>query len=187
MDRDPKTEISEQTVWMLAVRDQRDKAAFSRLFDHFAPRLKGFVLRSALSEAQADEVVQDVMLAIWHKAASFDPERAQVSAWVYQIARNRQIDVLRKTRRPMPEELKLEPDHEPDSAQIVAMEQEAAALRTALGSLAEDQRAIIEKAYLGELTHTEIQAQTGLPLGTIKSRIRLGLERLRHELKRTRG
>ncbi|WP_246066667.1 sigma-70 family RNA polymerase sigma factor [Aliiroseovarius halocynthiae] len=168
---------------MIAVRDKRDKAAFAALFDHFAPRLKGFVMRTGTSAAQAEEVVQDVMLTVWRRAETFDPHRAQVSAWIYQITRNRQIDVMRKENRPVPEALKEEPGLEPDAGQIMAVEQEAGLLRKALSTLNCDQRAIIEKAYLGELTHQEISTQTGLPLGTIKSRIRLGLERLRHELK----
>lgn len=178
-----KAEPSQETLWMIAVRDHRDKAAFSALFDHFAPRLKGFVMRNGTSAAQAEEIVQDVMLTLWRKAHMFDPHRAQVSAWVYQIVRNRQIDVARKENRPMPEALKEEPEAEPDASQIVAVEQETGQLREALQRLRPEQREVIEKAYLGELTHQEISTQTGLPLGTIKSRIRLGLQRLRHELK----
>jgi len=175
-------EISEQTAWMIAVRDNRDRAAFSVLFDFFAPRLKGFVIRAGSSSEQAEEIVQDVMLTVWRKAASFDPHRAQVSAWIYQIARNRHIDIIRKERRPLPDELETQAEAEPDSSQIIAIEQESTRLKTALGRLSAEQREMIEKAYLGELTHREISDQTGLPLGTIKSRIRLGLDRLRHEL-----
>ncbi len=179
----PPLEITLQTTWMLAVRDNRDRTAFAALFDHFAPRLKGFIMRSGTGSGQAEEIVQDVMLTVWRKAGQFDPARAQVSAWVYQIARNRQIDMIRKERRPLPEELGEDPGAEPDASQILAVDQEAGQLKQALERLKPDQRDIIEKAYLGDLTHQEITAQTGLPLGTIKSRIRLGLERLRHELK----
>lgn len=175
--------ISEQTSWMLAVRDGRDRAAFARLFDFFAPRLKGVIMRGGMSPAQAEDVVQDVMLTVWRKAHLFDPERAQVSSWVYQIARNRQIDVIRKERRPVPEELKQPDAPQEDAAQVVALDQEVGKLKDALSRLKPAQREMVEKAYLGELSHSEIKAQTGLPLGTIKSRIRLGLEKLRHELK----
>ena len=168
---------------MIAIRDDRDRTAFGLLFDHFAPRLKGFVIRSGAAPHQAEEIVQDVMLTIWRKASMFDPHRAQVSAWIYQIARNRQIDIARKENRPMPEELKEDPGAEPDASQILGLEQETGLLKQALATLNPEQREIIEKAYLGELTHQEISTRTGLPLGTIKSRIRLGLERLRHELK----
>ncbi|MDE0590925.1 sigma-70 family RNA polymerase sigma factor [Halocynthiibacter sp. C4] len=172
---------------MIAVRDNRDKAAFGALFDHYAARLKGFVMRSGVSSGQAEEIVQDVMLTIWRKAEQFDPNRAQVSAWVYQVTRNRMIDMIRKERRPIPEELTQEPDPEPDASQSLALEQEATKLREAIQRLKPDQREIIERVYLGELTHQEISNQTGLPLGTIKSRVRLGLERLRHELKGMRS
>lgn len=94
-----KDQISQQTLWMIAVRDNRDKAAFAALFDHFAPRLKGFIMRTGTGSGQAEEIVQEVMLTVWHKASLFDPERAQVSSWIYQIARNRQIDKIRKENR----------------------------------------------------------------------------------------
>lgn len=178
-----KTDYSMQTEWMLAIRDDRDRRAFAHLFDHFAPRLKGVVARSGAPPAQVEDIVQDVMLTVWHKAHQFDPERAQVSSWIYQIARNRQIDILRRERRPIPEEIAHEEDTTPDASQVLALEQETEKLKQALSKLKPAQREMVEKAYLGELSHTDIQAETGLPLGTIKSRIRLGLERLRHELK----
>ena len=176
-------DLSDQTRWMIAVRDRRDREAFGRLFDFYAPRLKAVAMRSGANAAQAEDIVQDVMLAVWHRAAQFDAARAQVSGWVYRIARNRQIDLARRAPRPVPEEI-AEPDTaSEDATDILALEQEAGHLREALARLKPDQREMIEKAYLGELSHTEIQDVTGLPLGTIKSRIRLGLDRLRHELK----
>ncbi len=168
---------------MLAVRDTRDREAFACLFDHYAPRLKGFAIRGGASAAEAEDIVQDVMIKVWHRAHQFDPEQAQVSGWIYRIARNQQIDRFRKERRPEPEMLLAEEDTAPDAGQVVALEQEAAGLREALSRLKPDQREMVERAYLGELSHSEIQAETGLPLGTIKSRIRLALDKLRHELK----
>lgn len=184
-------QYSDQTVWMLAVKHDRDRVAFGRVFDFYAPRLKGFVMRTGVSSAQAEDIVQEVLLTVWRKAEQFDPHRAQVSAWIYQIARNRQIDVMRKENRVMPEELSDELKDEgatsEDASQILALDQEAETLRVALAQLKPGQREMVEKAYLGELSHSEIQAETGLPLGTIKSRIRLGLEKLRHELKELRN
>lgn len=187
VEKTEKDRYSEQTVWMLAVRDRRDKVAFARLFDHYAPRLKGMAMRGGARPDLAEEIVQDAFLAVWRKAASFDPHRAQVSSWIYQIARNRQIDIARKESRPVPEELAPAADEQDDAGQIVALEQETRRLRSALEALPDKQREMVEKAYLGELTHQEINSVTGVPLGTIKSRIRLGLTRLRHELREIRS
>lgn len=175
--------VSEQTLWLMAVRDRQDRQAFVNLFDHFAPRLKGMFIKSGLSAARAEDIIQDTMLNVWRKAHLFDPHRAQATSWIYRIARNRHIDVLRRENRPLPEELKIEDQPAEDASQIVALEMETEKLRSALMRLRPEQRELVEKAYLGELSHSDIQAETGLPLGTIKSRIRLGMERLRHEMK----
>lgn len=179
--------LAPPTEWLIAVRDRRDRTAFGLLFDYFAPRLTAMMLRSGMTRAMADDVVQDVLLTAWSKASQFDPARAQASAWIYRIARNRQIDILRRERRPLPDALERGEETTEESAhQALVLDQEAGLLREALEQLSPEQRSVIEQAYLGDLTHTEIHQRTGLPLGTIKSRIRLGLERLRHELKELR-
>ncbi|WP_132951021.1 sigma-70 family RNA polymerase sigma factor [Rhodovulum bhavnagarense] len=166
-----------------AVGARKDQRAFSQLFDHFAPRVKAFLMKSGADAPLAEEVAQDVMATLWHKAHLFDPERASVATWIFTIARNRRIDALRKSRRPEPEELTWGPEHEPDQAETIALQQESEQLGKALATLPEAQRLLIERAYFGELSHSEIAAETGLPLGTIKSRLRLALERLRQEMK----
>jgi RNA polymerase sigma-70 factor (ECF subfamily) len=177
---------AEQDVWvacMIAVRDARDEAAFGRLFGHFAPRVKAFLMRSGADSTLAEECAQETMAALWHKAHLFDPARASVATWIFTIARNRRIDALRRARRPEPEALSWGPEPEPDQADALALQQESEQLGAALDALPEKQRVLIEKAYFGDLTHSEIAAETGLPLGTIKSRIRLALDRLRHAMK----
>ncbi|MDZ7904500.1 MAG: sigma-70 family RNA polymerase sigma factor [Cypionkella sp.] len=168
---------------MMAVRDGGDRAAFAQLFHHFAPRVKGFLMKSGSDGALAEELAQDVMTTVWHKSAQFDPARASVATWIFTIARNRRIDHFRRTRRPEPEALDWGEDSEPDQADIYEAAQEARLLAAALETLPEAQRALIQSAFFGDLSHGEIAAQTGLPLGTIKSRIRLALERLRQTLK----
>lgn len=167
---------------MLLVRDDRCEGSFAALFQHFAPRLKAFLIRSGLTPAHAEDVAQDVMQSVWRKAHLFDPRRASVATWIYAIARNRRIDLLRRHARPEPEDLPWGPEAEPDQAEVIALKQDSEALREALKLLPEKQRVLIEKAYFGELTHSQIAHETGLPLGTIKSRIRLALDRLRHAL-----
>lgn len=170
------------TTLLIAVRDRQDRAAFAELFRHFAPRVKGFLMKSGASAALAEECAQDVMATLWQKAHLFDPARATVATWVFTIARNRRIDALRKSRRPEPEDLPWGPEPEPDQHDAMELTQETERLGAAIARLPEKQRELIEKAYFGDLSHTEIAAETGLPLGTIKSRIRLALERLRHQM-----
>ncbi len=185
MQTNEPTGFSEQTVWMLAVRDAADREAFARLFDFYAPRLKAMAMRGGTPAAVAEEIVQDVMLRVWRHASQFDPARAQVSSWIYRIARNRRVDLARREPPALPDDL-LAPSLEPDTGAALALDQEVARLRTALEALPAAQREMVEKAYLGELTHQEISRQTSLPLGTVKSRLRLAIDRLRHELRELR-
>lgn len=181
-----KTE-SENVVWirlLRQIRDDRDEEAFVTLFRHFAPRLKAFLMRSGADPAMAEECVQEVMTTVWRKSAQFDASRASAATWIFTIARNRRIDMLRKQRRPEPEDLTWGPEAEPDQEAVIGLQQESEKLGEAIKALPEKQRDLIEKAYFGELTHSEIADVTGLPLGTIKSRIRLALERLRHAMDR---
>ncbi|MEM1006247.1 MAG: sigma-70 family RNA polymerase sigma factor [Pseudomonadota bacterium] len=177
--RDTRTEWVDH---VRRIRDAQDQAAFAELFQHFAPRIKAFLIKSGSDATMAEECAQEVMATLWHKAHLFDPTRATVATWVFTIARNKRIDVLRKQRRPEPEELGWGPEAEPQQDDVIVMQQETAQLRIALTALPEAQRQLIEKAYFGDLSHREIATQTGLPLGTIKSRIRLALDRLRHAM-----
>ena len=181
-----KDKDGKRMLWvshMARIRDHQDQAAFAELFDHFAPRVKGFLMNSGANASLAEECAQEVMATCWHKAHMFDPSRASVATWIFTIARNRKIDVLRKERRPEPEELTWGPEEEPDQADVMAIQQESELLGRAISELPAAQRELIQKAYFGDFTHSEIADQTGLPLGTIKSRIRLALERLRHVMK----
>lgn len=168
---------------MLRIRDQRDTDAFASVFSHFAPRIKGFLMKSGTDATTAEECAQDVMTTLWRKAHQFDPTRASVSTWIFTIARNRRIDMARRERRSEPEDLPWGPEPEPDQAEVIEMQQESARLVDAIAQLPPAQRSLIEKAYFGELSQSEIAKLTGLPIGTIKSRIRLALERLRHAMK----
>ena len=167
---------------ILQVRDHQDKDAFAALFRHFAPRIKGFLMKSGASASLAEECAQDVMATLWQKSHLFDPTRASATTWVFTIARNRRIDALRKSRRPEPEDLPWGPQAEPDQHDALELAQDTNRLAEAMALLPEKQRELIERAYFSDLSHSEIAAETGLPLGTIKSRIRLALERLRHKM-----
>ena len=167
---------------MILVRDAQDRSAFAQLFAHYAPRVKAFLMKSGSDAATAEECAQDVMATLWHKAAQFDPTRAGLTTWVYTIARNRRIDQFRRARQPEPEMIDWGPDFIPDQADLYEAAQETDRLVAALATLPDKQRALIQRAFYGDLSHSDIAAETGLPLGTIKSRIRLALDRLRQTM-----
>ena len=161
---------------------ERDAAAFAALFEHFAPRVKAFLMKGGAPEPVAEDCAQDVMATVWRKAGQFDAQRASVATWIFTIARNRRIDLARRERRPEPEDLGWGPEPEADPSEAVAVEQEGALLASAVAELPEAQRDLVQRAFWGDLSHGEIAAETGLPLGTIKSRIRLALQRLRRQM-----
>jgi RNA polymerase sigma factor (sigma-70 family) len=165
------------------VQKSQDQTAFEELFNYFAPRVKSFLIRSGASTSTAEECAQEVMVAVWHKAHLFDPSRASVSTWIFTIARNKNIDALRKQRRPEPENLTWGPESEPEATDILTLQQETEQLRLAMSTLPDQQKELLQKAYFGDLSHSEIAAETGLPLGTIKSRLRLALNKLRQTMK----
>ena len=164
------------------VETLKDTSAFEELFNHFAPRVKAFLMKSGADPQMAEECSQEVMATVWRKAHLFDPSRASASTWIFTIARNKKIDAIRKQNRPEPEQLYPDLDYETDQESVVELQQETERLTLALRELPDKQRVLVEKAYLGELSHSEIAEITGLPLGTIKSRIRLALEKLRHSM-----
>lgn len=169
-----------------AVAVRRDRAAFQELFRHFAPRLKSFSLRGGGSPEMAEEIVQEAMVSVWRKAGTFDRRRASASTWIYTIARNKRIDMLRRDGKPAPDAeeyalaLQAAPEVSPDG--VLGLRQSQEALRTLLQDLPREQRLVLEKAYYEDKTHTDIASELNLPLGTVKSRIRLALGRLRISL-----
>ena len=178
-------QLTKRLAWISqleAVRDTQDRAAFAELFAYFAPRVKSFLMKSGSTAEMAEECAQEVMATVWNKAHMFDGSKASVSTWIFTIARNRRIDMIRKQRRPEPEDLPWGPQEERSADDTVALQQETEILGRALSDLPVKQRQLIERAYFGELTHAEIASETGLPLGTIKSRLRLALDRLRHAM-----
>ncbi|TPE52630.1 sigma-70 family RNA polymerase sigma factor [Amaricoccus solimangrovi] len=169
---------------LLARVARRDRTAFVALFDRFAARVKAFMMRGGASEADADEIAQDVMVQVWRRAETFDPERAAAATWIFTIARNRRIDILRRTLRPAPDpdDPLFQPEPEPDGYLRMNAAERERRIREGLAGLAEDQRAVLVAAFYDGLSHAEIAAKLGLPLGTVKSRIRLAFRHLRGAL-----
>jgi RNA polymerase sigma-70 factor (ECF subfamily) len=162
-----------------------DKVAFSTLFHHFAPRVKALLIQAGAQAAVADEIVQDVMLTVWRKAGEYDPARASAAAWIFTIARNRRIDLLRHERRPEidPYDPELRPADPEDAETALQRAQIGERLRNAIGSLPREQEEALAATFFNDRSYGDYAAQSGLPLGTVKSRLRLAMARLRLELK----
>ena len=170
---------------IVQVAANRDKSAFIALFDHFAPRLKGYLMQQGADAGSAEEITQDVMVTLWRKADLFDPSRSSASTWLYRIARNRRIDRLRRQRTADldPEEPALQPAPAPDVTVEMDARLREERVRAALENLPDEQKQVVKEAFFTGLSHAEIAERTGLPLGTVKSRIRLAFGRLRQMVK----
>ncbi len=167
-----------------AIAVRRDRAAFADLFAYFAPRVKAWMLRAGSGPTAAEELAQETMLAVWQKARLFDPARAGASTWIFTIARNLRIDSLRRERHPsdlMPDPLE-EPAAPMQADHVLAMSQQEIRIRSALAVLPPEQADVIRKAFFEDKVHAEIEKELGIPLGTVKSRLRLAIGRLRSVL-----
>jgi len=168
----------------VAVAEKQDRAAFSELFAYYAPRVKSYLMRLGSDNAQAEEISQDVMVTVWRKASLFDRSQASVSTWIFRIARNRRIDVFRRTKKPDldPEETMLLPSGvEAPDARVDAMETEAR-VRAAMKDLPGEQLQLLQLSFYEGLSHSEIAAKLDVPLGTVKSRIRLAFSKMKANL-----
>jgi RNA polymerase sigma-70 factor, ECF subfamily len=167
-----------------AIALRLDRAAFAQLFVYFGPRIKSWMLRAGSDPTVADELMQETMLAVWQKAHFFGSSKASASAWIFIIARNLRIDALRRERNPS--ELISDPSVEPadpiQADRALALSQRDMRIRAALGLLPAEQAAVIRKAFFEDKPHSEIEQELGIPLGTVKSRLRLAIGRLRAAL-----
>jgi RNA polymerase sigma-70 factor (ECF subfamily) len=183
----PNGAMSDAARWAAlieAVATRRDREAFATLFEHFAPRIKTFMRRSGATEQSADEFAQEALLAVWSKAGLFDPNSVGATAWIFTIARNLRIDVLRREKRTGTEytveidaEFHVDDGPQPDAG--LAASQTESRVRAALAQLPDDQLRVIELSFFDEKAHAEIAQTLRIPLGTVKSRLRLAMNRLR--------
>lgn len=182
--------LTPQAASDLIVRMARDgdRQAFALLFGFYFPRVKAYLLRSGAPSAAAEEIAQETMLRVWRKAGAFDPQTGAASTWIFVIARNLRIDRVRGERAPG--ELEPDPSEEPEAPPtgeaIAMMKQRSDRVRAALAALSPEQAEIIRLFYFEERPHSEIARSLGLPLGTVKSRVRLAVERLRNTLEDVR-
>ncbi|MDF1747250.1 MAG: sigma-70 family RNA polymerase sigma factor [Alphaproteobacteria bacterium] len=179
---DPQNADAQQLIeWMQRLAVGQDRTAFAGLFGYFAPRIKAYMMRSGSDNAAAEEFAQEAMLMVWRKANSFDANQASVATWVFTIARNKRIDAFRRINRPEldPEDPLLQPSAEPMQDDKVIEDQTAQAIAAAMEQLPEEQAVMLKMAFYEDKAHSEIADETGLPLGTVKSRLRLAMGKLR--------
>ena len=167
-----------------AIALRADRTAFAELFAHFAPRIKTFMLRSGATAQSADELAQEALLAVWSKAKLFDPTSTGAAAWIFTIARNLRIDEVRRQKRTPTHdtaevELEFQVDAGPQPDAGLAASQVESRVRSALAGLPDDQLRVIELSFFEEKAHAEIAETLRIPLGTVKSRLRLAMNRLR--------
>jgi RNA polymerase sigma factor (sigma-70 family) len=166
---------------IVKIAREKDRASFIRLFDHFAPRVKSFLMRGGTPENVADDLAQETMLAVWQKAEAFDPAKASASTWIFTIARNKKIDALRKTARIEVDIDAIAPveDDTPLASENLMRANETEIIAEAIKELPPEQAELIRQSFFEGKSHSEIAAEKNIPLGTVKSRMRLALERLR--------
>jgi RNA polymerase sigma factor (sigma-70 family) len=178
------TDAARLNALLVEVGRARDRAAFEALFHHFAPRVKAYLLRLGATVAQAEDLAQEALLLLWRKAAQFDPARASAATWIFTIARNLRIDAIRRERRPEidPEDPALVPDAEPPPDAAIMRDGEETRLRAAMARLPAEQAQVLQLSFFADKPHSAIAAELGLPLGTVKSRLRLAMARIRTAL-----
>jgi len=173
---------TEQLVdWLKAVAERRDREAFGHLYGHFAPRVKSYMTRQGADAAMADDLAQETLVQIWRKAEQYDPDKAAPAAWIFRVARNLQIDKYR--RRKLHEvELTEEADRVESAAENHerSIEQpDADKLRKLVSELPGEQMDVVRLSFFEGLSHAEIGEHLSIPLGTVKSRLRLAFGKLR--------
>ncbi len=163
------------------VAASKDREAFATLFDHFAPRVKSFMMRKGASAEQAEDLVQETMIAVWSKAALYVADRGSVATWVFTIARNLRIDRLRREKPNQFTDLDDydAPSDEPGQDEALHRLQEDSAVAQALAQIPHEQRELLILSYVEDLPQSEIAARLQIPLGTVKSRMRLAYRRLK--------
>jgi len=170
--------------YLVSIAESRDRNAFKKLFAAFAPKIKSFAMRNGVGPELAEEVVQETFIRVWRKAEQFDPTKASASTWLYTIARNQRIDLLRKRHRPEPdyEDPAFIPEPEPQPTEVIVRNQEASKLKECINALSPEQQEVLKLSFMEELPHVEVADKLGIPLGTVKSRIRLAMKHIRSEI-----
>ncbi|MDX1733882.1 MAG: sigma-70 family RNA polymerase sigma factor [Halioglobus sp.] len=182
------TRTDEWSECLTLIAKNQDRAAFTRLFRHFAPLMKAFALSgSTLSANHADELVQEVMLKVWQKAGAFNPDKAAASTWIYTIARNCRTDMYRRLQKfdtPLSADDVTENLESEEAFMVLHQRRSRERIRELMNELPGDQAHILAKVYMEGKSHSEVAGELDIPLGTVKSRVRLALQKLQLQIER---
>lgn len=182
----PQIRDDNWSLLLTTIGDSQDRKAFYEFFQHFAPMIKGYFLSksgASMNESMADELIQEVMLKVWQKADKFDSSKSAASTWLFTLARNTRIDMIRRQAKHNLEVIETEdiwPDDE-EASPVARLQQnrDEKKILHSLSQLPIEQAQVVRKVYLEGKTHTTVSEELQLPLGTVKSRLRLALVRMR--------
>lgn len=188
-NRAPIGDTKKFEVLMQAVISQRDIVAYEQVFKYFAPRIKSYMMKLTTDSQLAEDLMQETMITVWHKANRFDPAKGALSTWIFTIARNLRIDAIRRERRPEfdPEDPEFIPDEAPAADAAIVLQQSAEELKRAMEKLPTEQSELLKMSFYEDYSQSAIAEKMRIPLGTVKSRMRLAFEKLRITLVRTGG
>lgn len=166
------------------VASDGDREAFNALFLFFAPRIKSYLMKLGAAADLADDLAQEAMLKVWRKAKLFDPAKASASTWIFTIARNLRIDAARRAAKPDldPDDPAFVPEGEPPADIVIDRSSRDEKIRAAFSALPEAQHEVVRLHFVEDLAHSEIAERLSLPLGTVKSRLRLAFEKIRKDI-----
>jgi len=183
----PAAKDQELTELINLIAIKKDKTAFGSLFKLVGPRIKGYLMKLGSNDIVAEDLLQEVMLTVWRKSETFDRSKAAVSTWLFTIARNKRIDMLRKEIRPQldPNDPMLTPNQEEAADNVYSTKQESKKIIDAIKMLPDEQSKLIKMTYYEDKSHSIIAKELKMPLGTVKSRIRLASSRLKKLLEGT--
>ena len=185
MDHYNKKKKSQYIEALSKIASKKDMASFKIIFDYFGPRLKSFLMSSGSTESVAEEIIQETMTIVWTKADYYNPKLASPSTWIYTIARNKKIDILRKSNKAILEDIEVAslPPIESKLEDDIELDQKFDIINKYLDDLPKDQLELLKLNFIEEKSHGEIAKITNIPLGTVKSRIRLAMEKIRTRIK----
>jgi RNA polymerase sigma-70 factor (ECF subfamily) len=181
---EPRRNSSELAACISRIASERDQSAFELLFRYFAPRIKSYCLKLGADASEAEEITQEAMVSLWRNAEQFDPSKAAPSTWVFTIARNLVIDRFRKSRRPQFDfnDPALVPEDQPPPDRLIEQTELQENVRQIMDTLSSNERDVLLLSFFENLSHFEISRRLSLPVGTVKSRIRLAFGKIRSKL-----